>query len=173
MLTRLPLLLIVALAAALIAAGCGDDDDDEATTPATTEEAATGATGATGAADVSPERAELIEQADEICAEGDRQIDAEAQEVFGGSQQEPPAAEQEAFVTETVIPNIQNQLDQLRELDPPEEDADEFNAILDEAQAALDELEQDPGAFVGGGEDPFAEVNQRAREFGLQDCGGG
>jgi hypothetical protein len=168
---RIPLILIAALAAALIA-GCGGDDDEEPTTTPT-EEAATGATGATGAADVSLERAELIEQADEICAEGDRQIDAEAQEVFGGSQQEPPAAEQEAFVTETVIPNIQNQIDQLRDLDPPEEDAEEFTAILDEAQSALDDLEQDPGAFVGGGEDPFAEVNQRAREFGLRDCGGG
>lgn len=164
-------LLIVALAAGLIAAGCGDDDDETTTATTTEETGTTGTTGATGAAgDVSPERAELIEQADEICAEGDREIDAEAQDVFGGSQQEPPQAEQEAFVEDTVIPNVQDQLDQLRELDPPEEDAEEFTAIIDEAQEALDELEADPSA-IGGGEDPFAEVNKRARAFGLQDCG--
>jgi hypothetical protein len=143
-------MLVAALAAALIAAGCGGDDDDD---------------------DIA-DRAALIQEADAICAEGDREIDAEAQDVFGGAQQEPPPAEQEAFVEDTVIPNIQDQIDQLRELDPPDEDADEFTAILDEAQAALDELEQDPAAFVGGGQNPFAEVNQMAREFGLEECGG-
>jgi hypothetical protein len=170
--TRIPLILFVALATALIAAGCGGDDD-EPTTTAATEGTATGATGATGAADVSPERAELIEQADEICAEGDREIDAEAQDVFGNAQQEPPQAEQEAFVEDTVVPNIQDQIDQLRELDPPEEDADEFTAILDDAQAALDEVEADPSVLSrgSGGGDPFAEVNQRAQAFGLKACG--
>jgi hypothetical protein len=168
MLHRIPLLLLVSLAVALLAAGCGDDDDEPTTTETT--EAATGATGATGPADVSPERAALIEQADEICAEGDREIDAEADEVFGDSEQEPSQAEQEAFVEDTVVPNVQDQLDQLRELDPPEEDAEEFTSILDDAQAALDEVEADPSA-ISGGQDPFAEVNKRAKAFGLEDCG--
>jgi hypothetical protein len=166
---KLTVMFVLVMAAGLIAAGCGGDDDDETTTVSstTTTEGATGATGA----EVSEERAALIEEADAICAAGDEEIDAEAQDVFGNSNEEPPAAEQEAFVEDTVIPNVQDQLDQLSELDPPEEDAEEFQSIIDNAQAALDELADDPSTFVGG-EDPFADVNQQAQEFGLTACGG-
>jgi hypothetical protein len=166
---KLMTMFALVLASGLIAAGCGDDDD-EATTSATTTTTTDSATGATGA-EVSEERAALIEEADAICAEGDEAIDSEAQEVFGDSNQEPPADEQEAFVEDTVIPNIQDQLDQLSELDPPEEDAEEFQSIIDNAQAALDELADDPSALTSG-DDPFADVNQQAQEFGLTACGG-
>jgi hypothetical protein len=166
---KLAALLVAILATGLVAAGCGGDDDDETTTVEPTTTTTEGATGATGA-EVSEGRAALIEEADAICAQGDEEIDAEAQELFGDSNEEPPAGEQEAFVEDTVIPNIQDQLDQLGELDPPEEDAEEFQAIIDEAQSALDELGEDPGALAGGG-DPFEGVNQRAREFGLTACG--
>jgi hypothetical protein len=163
-------LIAAVLASGLIAAGCGDDEEDTTTTATTTEETGTtGTTGATGAAEVT-DRASLIEAADAICAAGDEEIDAAAQETFGDAQEEPPAAALEAFVTETVIPNIQDQLDQLRELEPPAEDAGEFTAVIDEAQTALDELESDPSAFVAG-DDPFADANRAAQEFGLEDCG--
>ncbi len=166
---KLAMLFALVLATGLLAAGCGGDDEETTTVEPTTT-TTEGATGATGA-EVSEERAALIEEADAICAEGDEQIDAEGQELFGNSDEEPPAAEQEAFVEDTVIPNIQDQLDQLSELDPPEEDAEEFQAIIDEAQSALDELAEDPGALTAG-EDPFEGVNQRAEEFGLTACGG-
>ena len=171
--TRVPLILILALLTALSAAGCGDDEEEDTTTPTTEETTATGETGATGAADVPPERAELVEEANAICAEGNDEIDAEAQEVFGDSQQEPPAAEQEAFFTDTVLPSVQEQIDQIRalEADAPE-DVDELNGILDEAQTVVDDLEQDPSALSQGA-DPFAEVNDELREFGLTECAGG
>ena len=169
---KLTILALVALASGLIAAGCGGDDEEDTTTTTSVEETTTAAEGATGPAEVSPERATLIEAADAICQAGDDEIDAEAEKVFGDSNQEPSAADQESFVAETVIPSIQDQLDQLSELEAPEEDAAEFQAIIDEAQSALDELAEDPSAFVSGDQDPFAEVNQRAREFGLTACGG-
>ncbi|HEX6116527.1 MAG TPA: hypothetical protein VFY99_05460 [Solirubrobacterales bacterium] len=168
---KLSMLLAVVLTTGLVAAGCGDDDDETTTSSTTTTtEGTSGATGATGA-EVSEERAALIEEADAICEQGDKEIDAEAQEVFGNSNQEPPASEQEAFVEDTVVPNIQDQLDQLSELDPPEEDAEEFQGIIDDAQAALDEVADDP-SVIGSGDDPFTEVNRRAQEFGLTACGG-
>jgi hypothetical protein len=170
MTSKLAVLLVALCATAFVVAGCGGDDEETTTVSptTTTTDAATGATGA----EVSDERAALIEEADAICAEGDEEIDAEAQELFGDSNQEPPAAEQEAFVEDTVIPSVQDQLDQLSELDPPEEDAEEFQSIIDNAQAALDDVAEDPSTFVGG-DDPFAEVNQQAEEFGLTACGGG
>jgi hypothetical protein len=164
---RLPFLLLAAVAATAIVAGCGDDDETTTSTPTTTT-GATGASGATGAADASPEKAAFLKEADAICAAGDKEIDAEANEVFGSG--EPSAKEQSDFVENTVIPSIQEQLDQLSELDPPAEDADEFDGIVDDAQSALDELESDPSSLTSGS-DPFADVNQRAQDFGLTACG--
>ena len=168
---KLTLLLVAVLALGLVAAGCGGDDDETtSTTSSTTTTGTSGASGATGAGG-SPERAALIEEADAICTAGDKEIDEAAKEAFGDSQQEPSASDQEAFVEDTVVPNIQDQLDQLSDLDPPEADADEFQGIIDDAQSALDELADDPSVLTSG-DDPFAEVNQRAQAFGLSACGG-
>lgn len=175
MFKRLPALLAAVLALGLIAAGCGGDDD-EPTTTTTTEAAATGASGASGTsgpANVSPERAELIEQADTICREGDEEIDAAAKERFGDTQKEPPVAEQESFIGDVVAPNIQGQLDELRELDPPEEDAEQWNTLLDDLEQALGEVEADPSVVTGGEAGPFEDVNDQAQEFGLKVCGQG
>jgi hypothetical protein len=173
MLSRLTALFALVLAAVLIAAGCGDGDDETTTaattTPTTTTAGATGATGATG----EPlSKDEFITQADGICETGDQEIDAEAQEFFpqGGN---PGAAEEEEFVSEVVVPNIQEQLDGIGALTPPEGDENEVKAILDAAQQAVDQLEEDPSALSGGGSggDPFAEANRLAQDYGLKACG--
>jgi hypothetical protein len=170
MLTRITALLALALAAGLIAAGCGDDDDETTTAAPTTTE--TGATGATGAATGEPlSQDEFIAQADAICKKGDQEINAVANETFSGGQ--PSQEEQEQFVTETVVPNIQKQIDGLSGLTPPEGDEDEVAAIVDAAQRAVDEVEQDPSSIgPGTGAGPFAEANRLAEDYGLEECGG-
>jgi hypothetical protein len=157
--------LLVFAFVGLVAAGCGgdDDDDDGGDTAATT-----GTTGAGG-----PLTKEVfIDLADGVCAQGDKRIDQEADQVFG--QGRPSKQQQEEFVTDTVLPEIQIQIDQIRRLTPPEGDEEEVTAILDAAQSAIDEGEQDPSLLVqgGGGADPFAEANRLAREYGLKECGG-
>jgi hypothetical protein len=164
-------LLAAVIAAGLIVAGCGDDDEETTTAATTTETGATGATGAAGGEPLSKQ--EFIRQADEICREGDRQIDQEAEESFGG--QEPEAAELEEFATEVVVPNIQQQLDGIRSLTPPEGDEDEISAIVDAAQDGVDELEADPGKLTQGQDagGAFTEANRLAQEYGLKECGDG
>jgi hypothetical protein len=170
---RITTLLALALAAGLIAVGCGDDDDDAGTTSAaTTTTTEAGATGVTGATGEPLSKDEFIAEADAICKAGDRDIDAEADEFFGQGGN-PGAAEEEAFVVEVVIPNIQKQVDGISALAPPEGDEDQVGAIVDAAQQAIDQLEEDPSAITGGGSgpDPFDEANQLAQDFGLQVCG--
>ena len=167
MLSRITVLVALALAAGLIAAGCGDDDDETTTAAATTTE--TGATGATGAATGEPlAKAEFVEQADQICAAGDKKINAAP-----GPGQNPSDEDFEQFTTETLVPEIQAQIDGIRALTPPEGDEDEVTAILDAAQDAVDQLEQDPGVILeeGAGNDPFEEANQLAKDYGLKECG--
>jgi hypothetical protein len=165
----LMLLIVASLGCALAAAGCGGDDDDDDTTAATT--ATTEATGGPGDEPLSKE--EFIKAADGICRQGDQEINREAGRTFGNER--PSQQAQEDFVTDTVLPNIQAQVDGIRALTPPEGDEDQVTAILDAAQRAIDETEDDPSALTqeGGGSDPFAEANRLAQDYGLTACGGG
>lgn len=153
MLTRIMTLLALALAAGLIAAGCGDDDDETTTTSSTTT-AATGATGATGAATGEPlTNAEFVEQADQICADGDAEIE-----------------QQQNASPEDVAANIQQQVDDIRALTPPEGDEDEISAILDAADEGVQQLE-DTGKFEKA--PALQEATQLAKQYGLEVCGSG
>ena len=161
--------LLAAVAVAL--AGCGDDGDDTTTSTSTVTGAtgASGASGAEGATGLLP--ADFAAEADAICKAGDAELDEAANEVFGDTSQEPSQAEQEKFVAGTVIPGIQDQIDGLRALGEPEEGSEEFTAFLDDAQDALDAVQDDPSALFGeGGDDPFADVEDQARELGLSEC---
>jgi hypothetical protein len=108
-------------------------------------------------------------QANEICRSGESEINHATRETFGfgtGSQ-----AEIKEFVIETVVPNIQSQIDELRALTPPEDQADEFEGWLDSAEAGLDEVEADPVAgFTQPAANPFADVNKKAAELGIDEC---
>jgi hypothetical protein len=142
--------LAAGIAAVLVAAGCGDDDEDTTTAAA-------------------PTKQEFIEQGDAICEEGDQEIDAAGQETFSGGR--PSPEEQQQFITETVVPNVQGQIDDLRALTPPEGDEEQVNQILDTAQEELDALEQDPQAgFMG---EPFAQAEKLLKDYGFEVCAQG
>ena len=145
---HLHLIVSTALATGLIAAGCGDDDDES------------------GGSSLSKD--EFIVKANDICTKGTTELNQAAEETLGAGQQ-PSPAEEEEFVRETVVPSIQGQIDDIREL-VPEDEADEVNGILDEAELLLQDLEEDPSGAQG---DPFAEVNDDLTEYGLSACASG
>jgi len=112
------LLLASVLAVALMAAGCGGDDDNgDATTASLT-------------------KPEWIAKADAVCKQGNQQINQAASQTFG--KQEPSDSEVQQFQTDTVLPNVQSQVDQIRALGAPSGDEDQVNKILDTVQADID-----------------------------------
>jgi hypothetical protein len=135
------ILLCAGAAIALIAVGCGGDE--------LTKE-------------------EFITQADEICTEGDAELTAAAEEQFGDLSEPPPPKEQEEFISTAVADNLQSQLDEIRELDPPSEDADQVNEILDKLQQLIDRAREDPAAVLAGEE---TEASGLATDYGLTSCG--
>ena len=156
----IPFALLAALGA-LAVAGCGGDDDTSSTT---------GTSGASGASGTALTQDEWAKQADAICATADKEVDATGRELFGNEQ--PSQDQIDEFVSDTVVPSIQGQLDAIRALTPPEDIADEVTAFLDDANAALDEVRDDPSLVSAeGGDSPFADVNATAKELGLQECG--
>jgi vacuolar-type H+-ATPase subunit H len=140
------ILLCAGAALALIAAGCGGDDDD------------------------SPEltKDEFITQADEICTQGEAELTAAAEEQFGDATEPPSKQEREEFVSTAVADSLQAQLDDIRELNPPADEADQVNEILDKLQQLIDRAREDPAAVLAGEE---TEASQLATDFGLTSCG--
>ena len=150
MLKKAAVLTLVAVAFA----GCGDDDDN----------------GSGGGESLS--KAEYIKRGDRICREGDREIARATEEKFGGRTEDPPDEEVADFVLDEVIPNIEGQISDLRDLPAPEGDEDTVNAIYDEADKSIDAVKDDPEKAVAeGAENPFAEANKLARDYGFEHCG--
>lgn len=136
------------LATGLLAAGCGGDDETETAAPLS--------------------KSEFVVQADAICAAGNKEID----QAFSELSQDSSQAEFDQVVTETVIPSISGQIDDLRALGAPEGDEDQINAALDSAQEATDKAEEDPSILNDPqGEDPYTEAEQQLREYGITKCG--
>lgn len=130
---------VLLAASAVLLLGCGDDDDE------VTQE-------------------EFIASANEICRDGNAEIEeaAESAENTGGE-----------FFIETVIPNIRQQIEDTRALGFPDGDEEELESILDDSLDILDQIESDgPESVPTSADDPnpFANVNGRLADYGLDDC---
>ena len=162
-------LAVTALACTLTTVGCGGDDDD-AGEPLSSDKSVghPNAPSERGSAakDSAPSKEEFVARANEICAQGNTKLQAAAQERLGEGM--APAADRDAFATETIVPNVRGQIDDIGALDVPKRDEDTVNAFLHEAERILDRLERAPESFSA---DPFVQVNQDFAAYGLTACG--
>jgi hypothetical protein len=133
------------LALGVVVAGCGGDDD-------------------------TLTKAQFIKQADAICKKGNKRIDAGAEDVFTTKGQ-PSKAQLTTFATDTLIPDIQGQVDDVRALNEPSEDEDQVNAFLDSAQAELDKGKEDPLYMTTP--QSFKETNKLGKAYGFKVCSQG
>lgn len=139
-------LAMTALLAALPAAGCGGGDDESE----------------------SLSRAELIEQADQICAEGGDQINAEAVEFSQDNIEDT-----EGLVTTIIVPGYRDQIEQFREL-AASADQPEFDGFVDSFERATDQLEASPDDLAGGPAfDAYLDARREAKAFGMKRCAQG
>jgi hypothetical protein len=139
-------ILTVALAASAFAAGCGDDTDP---------------------------KEEYIADGDEICARGTFKIGRTAQDRYGNPA--PPPEQTATFAREIIVPTLQQKVvDKLRELDPPEGDEQQVEAIYEELERGIGRLEENPDLInepnTGGA---FNEANRLAVDYGFKQCGSG
>jgi hypothetical protein len=116
---------------------------------------------------------EFLEQGNTICAAGNERLDAAFEGLDLEEGEEPSAEQMEALLLDVFLPDVQSQIDDVRALEPPDELADEVEQFLDDAQATLDDLEQqaaDDPSVLFSDEDPFADVNAQAQAIGLTEC---
>jgi hypothetical protein len=146
--TRLAILL-TALAA--FAAGCGDDDDD----------------GGGDGGQLSHE--ELITQADAICTEGGNQINADAREFSKAN-----FDDLDGLVHTIIVPGYRDQIDQLRELQPPAEDKAQYDRFVNGFEDGVEQLDATPEDINGGKAfTTFVEARGEAKDLGMVSCSRG
>jgi hypothetical protein len=127
----------------------------------------TGATIAACGGSDAPSTEEYIADADAICRQADADLETVVKEQFGTT---PPNRQELAqFTEDEVIPNIEDQLAELRELEPPEGDEDQVARIFDTLDQAIQEFKRNPDI-----ENPprgIAEANRLAEDYGFEVCG--
>ncbi len=171
MIVRLPAAAAALIAITLIAVGCGSGDDDG------TDDGTTGAT-------ASLTKAEFVEQGNEICAEGNEELESGIQEFAeenGLSGNDQPTEEQvEELAGDILLPSIAKQVEGLRDLGAPSGEEKEVNAFLDKAESTVEEVEADPdpdhrrrgGEPVRGGQQGSGRTRPRhLRRRNLSEAG--
>lgn len=118
----------------------------------------------------APTKDEFITQADAICKQGDEELQAAGRDLAAGGK--PSDEEVNQFISDTLVPNLENQAEKLRALGAPEGDEAQVNAIVDGLDKAVEEVKADPTGLASGGVS-FGEVNKLAQDYGLADCGNG
>lgn len=148
------LVLTGVLAALLVAVGCGDSDSDSSSESARLT------------------KAEFIKQADAICkkteAERTSGIKAFYKKVGADPTKALSGKQGEEMVFVAIVPPLEKQAEELRALGVPSEKAAEAIMVeFDEALAAFIKLSESGEEET---EDPFSDVNQNSRKYGLKTC---
>ena len=116
---------------------------------------------------------EFKKQGNAICAEGNRQIDAAAEQVFAGlSENQEPSPEQLAAFATVAVPNIKQQVEDVAALEPPKSLKAKVKKLVKTARAAVAKVETNPSLLADEKNDPFAATNKQAKKLGLKECAG-
>ncbi len=150
------LLPAFALGVSLALTGCGGSDSNNAKPSDSTTSAAPAIS-----------TADFTEQANAVCASGNAEIQSAA-DALGDN---PSQDEIEAFASDTLVPNIQGQHDDIEALGAPEGSDADVTAMLDSLQGGIDAVQADP-SLINGDTNPFGEANDMAAALGLTDCTG-
>ena len=70
-----------------------------------------------------------------------------------------------------ILPSIQQQGEEIRDLGAPEGDEDQVDEILTSLEDAVAEGEEEPELLFEGKTDPFGDVNQMTQDYGFKVCG--
>lgn len=147
MIGRLAVLFATMALAATAVAGCGGGDDADAGTAGDATTAATQLT-----------EAEFVAQANTICLTGKRQILKELKQ---------EGSLTAAAVAAALLPAVQSQIDEIRELGVPADGADRTEALVSSMQDAVDASQGLTGDQIVA---EFRDFNKLARQYGVDAC---
>lgn len=112
---------------------------------------------------------EFLAEADRICFATESQIEAAVDDYAGD--RDPDPEEVERVVEKVVVPSLRSEAQAIGLLDPPPEDAEEVEAILDATREGADALAADPVAAIDRPPVQLVEAERLARRYGSKECG--
>jgi hypothetical protein len=115
-------------------------------------------------------KGEFLKKANAICENGNTDIEQAAKHQFPEKGGKPSQTQVLRYVSSTVTPDIQHQIDELKKLGAPEGDEEPIKIILAETQRALVQAKKTPAALIKGGPGPFAGADKFAKAYGLIAC---
>jgi len=142
---------LVALAALVAGCGGGDETTDETVTLTKTE---------------------FIKQGDAICEKANKQSETEAEEFAEDNDftLEKASKEQlEEAVAEVLVPNLNQQAEELDGLGAPEGDEEQVEEIVVSLEDAAGEIEDEPGLIFQG--EVLKGPSELAEDYGFKVCG--
>jgi hypothetical protein len=130
---------------------------------------AVSASGCGGSEGVS--KREYLARAKPACRKGNQVLTDASNATFAKVPpgQKLPDAEIEAFVRQTVIPTIRDQVKQLRALPPPQGKKGKVEEIYRAFDKGLDELAKSPKKLIDGS-NVIAEADRLATKYGISVC---
>ena len=89
---------------------------------------------------------------------------------FGES---PTSDEVDAFVKDTFVPAVRDEVACICSLGLPSADTNRLQGVLFDMEAVLDDLTTNPDEALAAGTTPLDDINRRLDEYGLTACGSG
>ena len=119
------------------------------------------------------EKDELIKQADAVCKTTNADVQTLLNGPGGSTGVDEPAAHD--LLNTKVLPRLDRELGDLKDLGEPKSDRSAWDEIIKQYDGALTTLKQeadvDAVKAVSEVTATFAFADQKARDFGLQECG--
>jgi hypothetical protein len=145
---QLKAIVAAVIAVAVVGAGCGEEDSEPLT------------------------KAAFVKQADAICTKSNDKARKEFAAFLKGDDLAKAGKDRgKQIALEVLLPNMESETEELRELEPPSRDEAEIEAMLDALDEAVEEVRQDPDLLFEANTRPLAKANRLAEAYGLEVCG--
>ncbi len=141
-------LLVAGLAVTLGLGACGGGDEEERLS-----------------------QAQFVAEGNRICGQTRQAVDQAAETAFPNKGNVPTAEEIQRFADDTLVPQLKRELDELKDLNPPEDDEEDVQEIIEAGENAADQTSTRAVLLQNKARSPLNRYGQLAGRYGLETCG--
>lgn len=144
---------VIGMLVVLLVAGCGGSGSDSSTGPAIS-------------------KAAFIKKADAVCTGGNKRMEVAFAHFLKENKnvRHPTDADYEELVGKVLVPNVNQEIKEIRALGAPDGDEDRVSGFLEALEEGIEVAERDPKVVISSSEAVFGISSRLAREYGLEVC---
>lgn len=98
-------------------------------------------------------------------------IDDASETSFANKGQVPTPDELQTFADDVVVPQVQKELDELDDLEPPKDDRERVDDIIKAGREGSERISEVPALLASKDRNPLNEYAELASGYGLKACG--